>query len=254
MTLVHAGGSIEVSNVWKEYALAAHGPRTLKAAVVEAFRGRRTDRPRTWALQDISFRVEPGESFGIIGTNGSGKSTLLKLLTGISRPTQGTVKVSGSVSALLELGAGFHPDFSGRENTFLNGAILGLTRREIAERFDRIVSFAELEAHIDQPVKTYSSGMYMRLAFSIAVHVDPRILIIDEILAVGDAAFQKKCVERILGFRDEGRTIVFVSHSHGQVAQLCDRAAWIDRGILRAEGPCPEVLARYEAHLDGAEV
>jgi ABC-2 type transport system ATP-binding protein len=244
-----AAGTIEVRNVWKEYALAIQRPRTLKAALVETLRGQRLERTRIWALEDVSFRIEPGESFGIVGTNGSGKSTMLKLLTGISKPTQGSVTVNGKVSALLELGAGFHPDFSGRENAFLNGAILGLTRDQVAERFDRIVSFAGLESHIDQPVKTYSSGMYMRLAFSIAVHVEPEILIIDEILAVGDAAFQQKCVDRILGFRDEGRTIVFVSHSHGQVAQLCDRTAWIDKGKLRAVGPSHEVLAAYEAHV-----
>ncbi|MEB3203380.1 MAG: ABC transporter ATP-binding protein [Candidatus Sericytochromatia bacterium] len=247
-------GSVEVRGVWKEYALASQRPRTLKEAVVEALRGRLPERPRTWALQDVGFRIEPGESFGIIGTNGSGKSTLLKLLTGISKPTRGTVDVHGKVSALLELGAGFHPDFSGRENTFLNGAILGLSRKEVAERYDRIVAFAELADHIDQPVKTYSSGMYMRLAFSIAVHVEPEILIIDEVLAVGDAAFQKKCIERIRGFRREGRTIIFVSHSHGQVAELCSRAAWIDSGVLRAVGPCEDVLAQYEAHLAGTGV
>jgi len=254
VTVTTGIGSVEVRGVWKEYALASQRPRTLKEAVVEALRGRLPERPRTWALQDVGFRIEPGESFGIIGTNGSGKSTLLKLLTGISKPTLGTVDVHGKVSALLELGAGFHPDFSGRENTFLNGAILGLSRNQVAERFDSIVAFAELADHIDQPVKTYSSGMYMRLAFSIAVHVEPEILIIDEVLAVGDAAFQKKCIERIHGFRREGRTIIFVSHSHGQVAELCSRAAWLDRGVLRSVGPCEDVLVQYEAHLAGAGV
>lgn len=246
-------GSVAVTGVWKEYALASHRPRTLKEALVGALRGQGAEPPRSWALKEIGFTIEPGESFGIIGTNGSGKSTLLKLLTGISKPTLGTVEVHGKVSALLELGAGFHPDFSGRENTYLNGAILGLTRKEMEERYDSIVAFAELAEHIDQPVKTYSSGMYMRLAFSIAVHVDPDVLIIDEVLAVGDAAFQKKCIDRIHGFRRDGRTILFVSHSHGQVAQLCDRVAWIDRGVLRALGPSRDVLSRYEAHIAGTE-
>lgn len=240
--------TIEIANVWKRFSMSAGRPRTLKEALAQAFvPGRRpaANEQSFWALQDISLAIEQGETFGIIGSNGSGKSTLLKLMTGISKPTRGGIGVRGRVSALLELGAGFHPDFSGRENTYLNGAILGLSRKAIDGLFDRIVDFSELGAFIDNPVKTYSSGMYMRLAFAIAIHVDPDVLIVDEVLAVGDAAFQQKCFDQIQRFKHAGKTIVLVSHSPGQVAELCQRAAWIEKGHLYAVGKTSDVLERY---------
>lgn len=243
---------IQVANVWKQFHMHTARPRTIKEAVVRAFRrSNEPEQPKTfWALKDVSIEIEKGETFGIIGTNGSGKSTLLKLITGISKPSKGYVGVNGRVSALLELGAGFHPDFSGRENTFLNGAILGLSRREIEKKFDSIVSFAELEKFIDNPVKTYSSGMYMRLAFSIAIHVNPDILVIDEVLAVGDGAFQQKCFDQIHRFKHEGKTIVFVSHSLGTVNDLCQRTAWLDKGVLRAVGPTASVIDFYAQQIN----
>jgi ABC-type polysaccharide/polyol phosphate transport system ATPase subunit len=241
---------IAIENVWKQFQLNAHVPRTLKESLVHRFKPSAGVNDKTfWALQDVSFEIERGETFGIIGNNGSGKSTLLKLITGISKPTKGKVSVNGSLSALLELGAGFHPDFSGRENVFLNGAILGLRRKEIEARFDSIVAFAEMERFIDNPVKTYSSGMYMRLAFSIAIHVDPDILVIDEVLAVGDSAFQQKCYDQIQRFKHNGKTIVFVSHSLPVVQDICQRAAWIDRGILRALGKTETVLDFYSQQI-----
>ena len=243
---------IQIVNVWKQFHLHTARPRTMKEALVQSFRRPTGDEPSKtfWALKDVSFEIEKGETFGIIGTNGSGKSTLLKLITGISKPTRGVVAVDGRVSALLELGAGFHPDFSGRENTFLNGAILGLSRKEVEQKFESIVAFAELERFIDNPVKTYSSGMYMRLAFSIAIHVDPDILVIDEVLAVGDGAFQQKCFDQIQRFKHAGKTIVFVSHSLGSVKELCQRAAWLDKGVLRAVGPTSSVIDFYAQQIN----
>jgi len=244
---------IEVRNVWKQFDLHAGRSRSLKEALIETVvPGRRQNRPsgHFWALQDVSFDIEKGETFAIIGSNGSGKSTLLKMLTGISKPTRGAIGVRGRVSALLELGAGFHPDFTGRENTYLNGAILGLSRREIDRQFDQILAFSELDRFIDNPVKTYSSGMYMRLAFSIAIHVDPDILVVDEVLAVGDGAFQQKCYDQIQRFKHAGKTIVFVSHSLPTVQDLCQRAAWLDKGVLRAVGPTPQVIDFYAEQIN----
>lgn len=241
---------IEIDHVWKQFRLNGHMRTTLKETLVRRFKpvpGLQDD--TFWALQDVTFDIERGETFGIIGNNGSGKSTLLKMITGIAKPTRGAVTVNGSLSALLELGAGFHPDFSGRENVYLNGAILGLTRKEIDQRFDSIVAFAEMERFIDSPVKTYSSGMYMRLAFSIAIHVDPDILVIDEVLAVGDAAFQQKCYDQIQRFKHQGKTIVFVSHSLSVVQEICQRAAWIDRGVMRALGKTDTVLEFYSQQI-----
>lgn len=241
---------IEIDHVWKQFHLQTQSRNTLKESLVQAFKsGAKPQRDTFWALQDVSFEVERGETFGIIGNNGSGKSTLLKMITGISKPTKGRVAVNGRLSALLELGAGFHPDFSGRENIFLNGAILGLTRKELERHFDSIVAFSELERFIDNPVKTYSSGMYMRLAFSIAIHVDPDILVIDEVLAVGDTAFQQKCYDQIQRFKHQGKTIVFVSHSLSVVQDICQRAAWIDRGVMRALGKTETVLEFYSQQI-----
>jgi ABC-type polysaccharide/polyol phosphate transport system ATPase subunit len=207
--------------------------------------------PRSfWALRDVSFDVEAGEVFGIIGGNGAGKSTLLKVLNGTLEPTAGDVRILGKKSALIELGAGFHPDFSGRENVFLNGLILGMTSMEVRARFDDIVSFAEIEEFIDVPVKYYSSGMYARLAFAVATAVRPEILLVDEILAVGDAAFQEKSMKRILGLREElGTAIILVSHNMGLVRSLCSRALWLENGLMRDSAAADSVVSAYELSL-----
>jgi lipopolysaccharide transport system ATP-binding protein len=198
-----------------------------------------------WALRNVSLELVRGRMVGIVGSNGSGKSTLLKLIGGILKPTSGTVSVTGRVSALIELGAGFHPEFTGRENVFINGVLLGLSRAEIRERFDQIVAFAGLAPFIDNPVKTYSSGMYMRLGFAIAVTVDPDILLIDEVLAVGDEAFQHKCVSKIQEFKGQGKTIVLVTHDLGSVERLCDGTVWLEGGRLMAQGGPREIIDRY---------
>ena len=197
------------------------------------------------ALKGISFTVTPGRTLGVVGRNGSGKSTLLKLVAGIGKPTSGELTVRGRVSALIELGAGFHPEISGRENVFINGLMLGLTRREISRRFDEIVTFAELEAFIDAPVKTYSSGMYMRLGFSVAIHVDPDVLLVDEVLAVGDEAFTHKCLDKFAEFRRRGRTTVLVTHSLDLVERFCDEALWLDGGLVREQGNPRRVIDEY---------
>jgi ABC-type polysaccharide/polyol phosphate transport system ATPase subunit len=202
-----------------------------------------------WALRNVTLDLHRGRMVGIVGSNGSGKSTLLKLLGGILKPTAGQVSVHGRVSALIELGAGFHPEFTGRENVFINGVLLGLTRAEIRARFDEIVAFAGLEAFVDSPVKTYSSGMYMRLGFAIAVTVDPDVLLIDEVLAVGDEAFQHRCVAKIQEFKARGKTIVLVSHDLGSIERLCDEAVWLDKGRLQAHGETREVVGRYLDHV-----
>ncbi len=206
-----------------------------------------------WALRDVTVELSRGRMVGIIGSNGSGKSTLLKLIGGILKPTTGTIAVTGRVSALIELGAGFHPEFTGRENVYVNGVLLGLSRAEIRERFDDIVAFAGLGAFIDNPVKTYSSGMYMRLGFAIAVTVDPDILLIDEVLAVGDEAFQHKCIGKIQEFKARGKTILLVTHDLGSVDRLCDEALWLDGGRLMAYGGTREVVDRYLGHVAGEE-
>ena len=234
--------AISVSHLWKNFRLYHERNRYIKAAVL---RGRRARYEEFWALQDVSFDVAKGATVGIIGSNGSGKTTLLKCLTGIYFPERGSVTIDGNVAALLELGAGFHPELSGRENVYLNGAILGMARKEIERQFDSIVDFAGLEKFIDSPVKNYSSGMVVRLGFSIATHVEPEILLIDEILSVGDAAFQRKSTEKIEQFRRDGRTIVVVSHSLGLVQQLCADVVWLEKGRVREIGPASSVIAAY---------
>jgi ABC-type polysaccharide/polyol phosphate transport system ATPase subunit len=198
-----------------------------------------------FALQNVSFSVDHGETVGIIGRNGSGKSTALKLIAGVTAPTSGEVYVVGRVSPLIELGAGFHPDLTGRENVHLNGSILGMSGREVEEEFDSIVDFAELGEFIDTPVKRYSSGMYGRLGFAVAVHSNPDLLLVDEVLAVGDAFFQEKCLVKMREFQARGTTIVLVSHSPQLVTEFCSRAIWIDHGRLMADGPSEEVVAEY---------
>jgi lipopolysaccharide transport system ATP-binding protein len=198
-----------------------------------------------WALKDISFEVKHGEVVGIIGRNGAGKSTLLKILSRITEPTTGFAEVYGRVGALLEVGTGFHPELTGRENIYLNGAILGMTRTEIDGKFDEIVAFSGVEKFIDTPVKHYSSGMYLRLAFAVAAHLEPEILLVDEVLAVGDATFQKKCIGRMGRVAKEGRTVLFVSHNMGAITQLCERALWLDDGQIKLTGSSSDVVAAY---------
>jgi ABC-type polysaccharide/polyol phosphate transport system ATPase subunit len=204
-------------------------------------------------LNDISLTVPKGQTLGVIGRNGSGKSTLLKLVAGISKPTSGTVRVNGRISALIELGAGFHPEISGRENVFINGIMLGLTKRQVAERFDEIVRFAELEAFIDAPVKTYSSGMYMRLGFAVAIHVDPDVLLVDEVLAVGDEGFTHKCLDKFADFKRRGKTILLVTHSLGLVERFCDEAVWLDSGRVKGSGDPKRIVGAYMTHVERAE-
>lgn len=235
---------ISVENVWKKFILARDRPKDLADAARGLFR--RTRREDFWALKDVSFEVEQGEALGIIGHNGAGKSTLLKLLTQIMEPTKGRIRTRGRVSALIEVGAGFHPEMTGRENIYLNGSILGMTRAEIDRKFDEIVAFAGLEAFIDMPVKRYSSGMYARLGFAIAAHVEPEILIVDEVLAVGDAAFQRKCINRMDAVRQsEGVTVLFVSHNMVAIQNLCRESIWLRQGALVERGPSRDVVARY---------
>ncbi|HWQ12094.1 MAG TPA: ABC transporter ATP-binding protein [Roseiflexaceae bacterium] len=206
-----------------------------------------------WALRDVSFGVQRGQSLGLVGHNGAGKSTALKLMTRILEPTSGRVALRGRVAALLELGSGFHPDLSGRENVFLYGSLLGLSRREMSARMDEIVAFSDIGDFLDMEVKHYSSGMYTRLAFAVATSVDPEVLITDEVLAVGDEAFQRKCMERIYSFRQQGRTIVFVSHALDTIRTLCDTAVWLDHGVARAVGPAAEVVDAYLAEVNRRE-
>ena len=205
------------------------------------------------ALQDVSLRVEAGETVGVIGPNGSGKSTLLKLVAGITKPTSGTVNVKGRISALIELGAGFHPEISGRENIFINGIMLGLSKREVVQKFEEIVEFAELEDFIDAPVKTYSSGMYARLGFAVAIHVNPDVLLVDEILAVGDQGFTHKCLDKFAEFRRRGKTILLVTHSLSLVERFCDDAVWLDSGLIKAVGDPKRVVDAYLSHVENHE-
>jgi ABC-2 type transport system ATP-binding protein len=230
--------AIEVEGVSKVFKLFREKPSSLKARLISS-RSRAED---FWALRDITFEVAEGESLGLIGHNGSGKTTLLKVIAGILRPTEGTVRYRGRVAALLELGAGFHPELTGRENVYLNASFLGLSRKDTDRVYDQIVEFAELQDFMDNQVKFYSSGMLVRLGFAVAVHVDPDILLIDEVLAVGDEAFQAKCLGRIRGFQKEGRTIVLVTHALDTVRQVCDRAVMLDHGALYAKGAPLDVV------------
>lgn len=236
--------SVTVSNLCKLYKLY-WGPRSLFKEIFF----RIPSHHELWALDHVSFEIQEGEAFGIVGDNGAGKTTLLKILTGTAYPTSGSVQVRGRVNALLELGTGFHPEFTGRENIYFNGALLGLTRREVQEQEEEIIDFSGLENFIDQPVKTYSSGMYLRLGFAIATGFEPSILIIDEALAVGDQRFQKKCTDRIIEFRNSGKTIIFCSHNLHQIKTLCERALWLDRGKPAGLGSATEVVEQYTSFL-----
>jgi ABC-type polysaccharide/polyol phosphate transport system ATPase subunit len=242
-----------VTKVYRRF-LHQHQFRTLKSALLTGslITDLRPDQTFT-ALDGVSFEVPAGTTFGVIGENGSGKSTLLKLLAGITKPTRGALRVDGRISALIELGAGFHPEISGRENVAINGIMLGLSRREVDERFDDIVDFAELREFIDAPVKTYSSGMYMRLGFSVAIHVDPDVLLIDEVLAVGDEAFTRKCLDKIGEFHRRGKTIVLVTHSLGLVEKMCDEAMWLRHGRKADIGDPKRVVDAYLTYVAGGE-
>ncbi len=238
---------ISVEHVSKRFRLQFRGMRTLKSAAMDTLRGvwRRPDR-QLWALQDVSFEVKQGECLGLIGGNGAGKSTLLALLAGTMQPTIGRTRVAGKVSSLLELGAGFHPDLTGRENIYLCGSILGLNKRQIAERFDAIVDFAGLADFIDEPVKHYSSGMYIRLGFAVAVEADPDVLLIDEVLAVGDAPFQRKCLHRMDDFRKQGKTMLIISHDLPTIQTISDRILFLDKGRILGDGAPSLIVEQYE--------
>jgi lipopolysaccharide transport system ATP-binding protein len=239
---------IEAQGLYKIYRLYDHPKDRIKELIF-----RKPHHVPFAALENVSFQVERGETFGIIGENGAGKSTLLKILAKTLTPSQGAVIMRGRVAALLELGAGFHPDFTGRENVYLNAALLGLSRKEIDKRFEEILSFSELGDFIDRPVRTYSTGMYVRLAFSIATAVDPDILVVDEALSVGDLHFQKKSINRLMNFRKLGKTMVFCSHNMYQVKSLCERAMWLKNGKVASIGDVERVIAAYETHLASLE-
>ena len=248
--------AIAIRDVTKLYRRYAHQRQfqTLKSALLSGSLAAELQPEEVLrAVDGVSLEIQPGVTFGLIGRNGSGKSTLLKVIAGITKPTAGTVQVNGRISALIELGAGFHPEISGRENIFINGVMLGMTRREIARRFDEIVEFAELSDVIDSPVKTYSSGMYMRLGFAVAVNVDPDILLVDEVLAVGDEGFSLKCLDKFAEFKRRGKTILLVTHGLGMVERFCDEAAWLDAGRLRERGDSRRIVHTYRSDVAHGE-
>ncbi|MCI9871715.1 ABC transporter ATP-binding protein [Arthrobacter humicola] len=238
--------AIEVSNVSKEFVL--RHTRSIKEAVVWLVKGRKGDLSKKFhALKDVSLMVETGETVALLGLNGSGKSTLLKHISGVMLPDSGSVYTRGRVAGLIEVGAGFHPDLSGRDNVYLNGAILGMTEKQINERFDAIIEFSEIGEFIDTEVKFYSSGMYLRLAFSVAVHTDPEVFLIDEILAVGDEPFQRKCIAKIQELAQQGKTLVVVSHDLDLVSRICSRGVYLEHGNVLFDGPIHEAVARLRA-------
>ena len=239
---------IEVENLWKRYRVTQQKRRSLKDMVVNGL-SHRPAQQAVWALQNVSFQVERGQTLGIIGNNGAGKSTLLRLLSGLGRPTQGKVTVRERVASLLELGAGFNADLTGRENIYIGGLVAGFTRNEVTARLEQIVDFAELEAVIDTAVRTYSTGMYMRLAFANAINYDPALLIVDEALSVGDIRFRKKCADRMQQMRRNGTTIIIVTHLLEQAQELCDQSLWLEQGQVRMYGSTSEVLSRYKERV-----
>src|SRR6266446_4563540 len=245
---------IHAEALGKRYHRGLHADPGLRHALERFVRSplsvfRRAKEETFWALKDVSLEVKEGEVLGLIGRNGAGKTTLLKILSRITRPTSGWAEIHGRVGSLLEVGTGFHPELTGRENTFLSGAILGMGKAEIERKFDEIVAFAELEKFIDTPVKHYSSGMYIRLAFAVAAHLEPEILLVDEVLAVGDINFQKKCLGKMGDVARAGRTVVLVSHNINQIRRLCHRVVWIDDGSVRQNGPTHEVVSAYESAM-----
>jgi ABC-2 type transport system ATP-binding protein len=239
--------AVVVDDVSKKFRLYKEKNDSLKTAFM---RGRRSVHEDFWALKDVSFEVPEGSTFGLVGRNGSGKSTLLKCLAKILYPNSGSISSRGKVASLLEVGSGFHPELSGRENVYLNGSILGMSRKDVDKKFDEIVDFSGVRKFIDQPVKNYSSGMYVRLGFSVAINVDPDVLVVDEILAVGDAAFQAKCKEKFAEFRRAGKTVILVTHSMGNIRDMCDHAAWLDNGSLVQVGDAQSVIKAYTADID----
>ncbi len=241
-------GQITVQDVSKRFRLERNRPSSLKEALLRT--GRR-DIDDFWVLRNVDFEIEPGAFFGLIGHNGSGKSTLLRLIANIHRPTSGQITTEGRMSALLELGSGFHPDLTGRENVYLNGAMLGLSRRHMNETMDKIIDFSGIGDFIDEPVKIYSSGMYVRLGFAVSVNVDPEILLVDEVIAVGDEAFQRRCMDHMNQLREKGCTIVLVSHNAGLMEELCDTIAWLDHGRVLELGEAAPVLEKYLEHMRG---
>ncbi|MDR3748767.1 MAG: ABC transporter ATP-binding protein [Acidobacteriota bacterium] len=240
--------TIRLENVTQRFRVIQERPDTLRELFSKFFRHQSSYHDFD-AVKNVSLEVPPGQMLGIVGRNGSGKSTLLKVIAGVYRPTAGTVEVHGTLAPLIELGAGFHHELTGRENILLNGLLMGYSKREMLEREQRIIDFAEIGDFIDSPVKQYSSGMYMRLAFSVATEVDPQILVIDEILAVGDAGFQQKCFERIRNFKSAGKTIVLVTHDMSQIEEHCDRAILIEKGSIMADGPAAEVAELYRSSI-----
>jgi ABC-type polysaccharide/polyol phosphate transport system ATPase subunit len=243
-------GTIVAENVSRQFRVYPQRHVTLKEAIVRRRHLRPVD---VWALRGVSFRIEPGESVGFMGRNGSGKTTLLRLIAGVFRPSGGRLAVAGRVGSLLELGAGFHPDFTGRENIYLSSSIYGLRRQEVDRRLDEIIAFSELERFIDLPIRTYSAGMHMRLGFSVAVNVDADVLLLDEVFAVGDEAFQRKCIARVLEFKQQEKTIVFVSHSGAALERMCDRAVLLRQGVVEFDGETGEAIRRYQELLAGEE-
>ncbi len=243
---------IAVRDLWKRYRRPHVKAGSVKEAVLQFLRGQR-GYEEFWAVREVSFEVEAGEAIGLVGPNGSGKSTVLGILARVLKPTRGEVSVQGRICPLLELGTGFHPDLSGRENVFLNASLLGLSRRQTARRYHDIVEFAELHEFMDAPVRTYSTGMVIRLGFSVAVHMDPDVLLIDEVLGVGDEHFQHKSFGRLLDFKREGKTLFVVSHNLDSIRALCDRAIWLDRGRTFTDGDAGEVAARYKAAVEAWE-
>ncbi len=238
--------AIRFESVKKSFAFSSDKPQSILDSIISAVsRQKKSTKKTLWAVEDVSFDVMPGESLGIIGRNGSGKSTILKLASGIIRPSAGQVVIRGRLSALLELGAGFHPDLTGRENIYLNGSILGMSKEDVARCYHSIVEFSELGEFIDMPVKHYSSGMYMRLGFSVAVHVEPEVLIIDEILAVGDQSFQTKCIDRIYELKRNGTTIIIVSHNLNTIRTLCSHIIWLEYGLVKMSGRSEDVIDAY---------
>lgn len=235
--------AVRLNSVSKRYFLQKQKPFLVHDAIRRLL-GRRSGE-EFWALRDVSFEIRQGESVALMGGNGAGKSTTLGIVARTIRPTTGTVEVNGRIGALLELGAGFHPDLTGRENIYLNASLLGLNREEVERQFRKIVVFSELIDFIDVPLRNYSSGMHVRLGFSVAIHINPDILLMDEVFAVGDAHFQRKCIERVMAFKKAGKTLLFVSHNPDSVKQLCERVIWLDHGRIRADGPTGEILPAY---------
>ena len=241
---------VSLTDVSVRYQMANERINSLKEQVIRRLSGRRVEYNEFWALRDVNLEVRQGEAIGLVGRNGAGKSTMLKVIARVQKPSSGRVIVRGNISPLIELGAGFHPELTGRENIYINGAMLGFSRRQMQRKFDDIVEFSGLAEFIDSPLRTYSSGMTARLGFAVAADADPDILIIDEALSVGDEAFQKKCVERMNGFRDSGVTVFYVTHSMDSIGKLCPRSIWLDAGCVRAIGPTNRIVAAYRDSLE----